>query len=186
MYKCTLANELNVIENSVLKNGMVIMDYSELTKLEPRTLSILNNSEVIMANLPKEDANVDELFQRIVDIFHDDARKPKKKTKGFKNLLEVAVIFIPDESYANLTKPLEELKKDAVQIDYSSETFIKGPVGLLLSELKQLAGIDEDDAIYNLNPNNLNDVTTAIKQIKDGIIEKQKQEQEYKDALEKA
>lgn len=118
-----------------MKNNMVIMDFAEFTKLEPRTLAIMNNSEAILTNLPKEDADVKELYKRIVDIFHEDARKPKKEKIGYVNLLETVVIFVADDMFPDFNKPLEDLQSFAVKSN-SSGAQIKGPLGQLLNDLK--------------------------------------------------
>jgi hypothetical protein len=34
----------------------------------------------------------------------------------------------------------------------------KGPLGKLIKDLKQWGGLEEDDAIYNINPENLSDL----------------------------
>lgn len=80
-YSCVMANDLNVTgvqEGQVMKNGMVCMNYEEFAKLEPRTLSIMNSSEVILANLP-DDANIEEVFKQLVNIYKEDNEKPKKE-----------------------------------------------------------------------------------------------------------
>lgn len=57
VYQCVMANDLNIggtLEGQVMKNGLVCMSYEEFAKLEPRTLSIMNTSEAILANLPED------------------------------------------------------------------------------------------------------------------------------------
>lgn len=62
----------------------------------------------------------------------------------------------------------------------------KGPLGKLLKDLKQWGGLDEDEALYNLNPSSINDLGAVMTLIQEGIIEKQKEEEKYKEALKNA
>lgn len=74
-FHCVMANDLNIGDSdqlSVMKRGLVCMSYEELSKLESRTLTIMNQSEAILADLP-EDANIEELFKKIVEIYKEDA-----------------------------------------------------------------------------------------------------------------
>lgn len=62
----------------------------------------------------------------------------------------------------------------------------KGSLGNLLKYIKKWAGVDEDDALFCLNPKDMNNLSDAIKLIQEGTVEKVKQEKEYKESLEKA
>lgn len=48
----------------------------------------------------------------------------------------------------------------------------KGPLGKLLRDLKQWGGLDEDEALYNLNPATISDLGSVMTLIQEGIIEK--------------
>ena len=184
VFNCSMANDLNIGGAGAMKNGLVCMRYEELSKLEPRTLSILNESEAILTDLP-EDANIEELFKKIVDIYKSDAEKSKKKRKGYDNIIETVVFFVEKEDYPDLNKKIDQILDDKNQID-SSEMTTKGPLGKLLKDLKKWGGLDEDEAIYNINPANISDLGEVMTQIQEGIIEKQKQDEKYKDALKSA
>ena len=57
----------------------------------------------------------------------------------------------------------------------------KGPLGKLLKDLKQWGGLEEDDAIFNINPANLSDLGEVMTAIQEGIIEKQQQDEKFKE-----
>lgn len=82
------------------------MNYEEFSKLEPRTLTIMNQSEAILTDLP-EDANIEELFKKIVEIYKEDSQKSKKKRKGYDNILETVVFFVEKEDYPDFNKKIE-------------------------------------------------------------------------------
>lgn len=159
-FQCIMANDLNISDSNelgVMKRGLVCMNYEEFSKLEARTLAIMNQSEAILTDLP-DDADIEGLFKKIVDIYKEDAEKSKKKRKGYDNILETIVFFVEKEDFPDLNKKIEQIgdKQDS-QID-STKFVTKGPLGKLIKDLKQWGGLEEDDAIYNINPANLSDL----------------------------
>lgn len=64
---------------------------------------------------------------------------------------------------------LEQLDSGSNQID-SSDVTTKGPLGLLLKDLKQWGGLDEDEAIYNIDPEKIGDLGEVMSQIQEGIV----------------
>jgi hypothetical protein len=63
-----MANDLNIGDTGelgIMKRGLVCMNYEEFSKLEARTLSIMNQSEAILTDLPEE-ADIEGLFKKIV------------------------------------------------------------------------------------------------------------------------
>jgi len=190
VYQCCMSNELNIGSDAgdhakqVMKHGLVIMGYEELVKLEPRTLSILNSSEAILSTQPG-DAKIEELFKRIVTIYKEDAEKPKKKRQGYENLLETVVFFVDQEDYPSWTQPIQA-SEEKDQIPSTSATEGNGPLAKLLKDLKEWGGLDEDEALFNLNPAEVNDLGAVMTLIQEGIIERQKQEEKHKEALKGA
>lgn len=159
-----MATNLNVAgEGQVMQNGLVCMKYDEFTKLEPRTLQIMNNSEAILVTLPDND-ELDELFSRIVNIYKEDAEKPKKKRIGYDNILETVVLFIDKQDYPDFSKPIASREDAKDQID-SSATQTKGALGKLLRDLQKWGGLNEEDAIYYLDPANIQNLGEVMKQI---------------------
>lgn len=130
-FQCVMANDLNIgdtDELGIMKRGLVCMAYEEFSKLEARTLSIMNESEAILTDLP-EDADIEGLFKKIVEIFKEDAQKSKKKRMGYDNILETVVLFVEKEDYPDLNKTAQQMaEKKEQQID-SSEFVTKGPLG---------------------------------------------------------
>jgi ribosomal protein L6P/L9E len=52
------------------------------------------------------------------------------------------------------------------------EITTKGPLGNLIKDLKKWGGLDEDDAIYNIDPANISNLGDVMTLIQEGIIEK--------------
>lgn len=96
------------MDGQATKNGLVLMDYEELKQLDPRTLSILNKSEAILTYLPENNDEIDDLLERMVNVFKEDAEKPKKKRKGYANILETVVFFLEKEDYPDYSKQMED------------------------------------------------------------------------------
>jgi hypothetical protein len=91
---------------------------------------------------------------------------------GYDNILETVVFFVEKEDYPDLNKKVEHLAERNEQIS-DAEFVTKGPLGKLMKDLKQWGGLEEDDAIYNINPANLSDLGEVMSAIQEGIIEKQ-------------
>jgi hypothetical protein len=56
-----------------------------------------------LTDLP-EDADLEGLFSKIVDIYREDAKKSKNKRMGLDNILETVVFFVEKDEYPNFDK----------------------------------------------------------------------------------
>jgi len=120
-----------------------------------------------------------------VNIFKEDSEKPKKKQKGYDHILETVVFFVEKDDYPDFKKPMLEMMADQKQIK-SAEITTKGPFGQLLKDLKEWGGIEEDDAIHDVDPEKIKDLATMMEQIQEGIIKKQKEEEKFKEDMKAA
>ena len=103
LFKCSRSSELTGLANQssqAVKNGLVIMPFSELEALSPRALKILHQSDAIMTT-QREDLDVKELFKKILEIF----KKDQEKKREYSNLLETVIFFVSEEDYERCTRP---------------------------------------------------------------------------------
>lgn len=169
VFQCCMSNELNLgnLElqaKQVMKHGLVVMEFAELEALSARTLSILNSSEAILTTQPA-DANVKALFKKILTIYKEDLEKSAKKRRGYDNLLETIIFFVSEDDYPKWSQPLR------VDREAPGEA-AKGPLAKLLHDLKEWGGLDEDQALFNLNPKEAGDLGAVMTLIQEGIIER--------------
>lgn len=79
LFQCSRSSELLGLgkqSSQVVKNGLVIMPFSELEALSPRALQILHQSDAVMTT-QREDLDVKALFKKILEIYKTDSEKTR-------------------------------------------------------------------------------------------------------------
>lgn len=55
-----------------------------------------------------------------------------------------------------------------------------------MKDLKEWGGIDEDDALHDIDTEKIKDIGTMMEQIQEGIIKKQQEEEKFKEDMKSA
>jgi hypothetical protein len=163
LFQCSRSSELAGQGNQpsqVVKNGLVIMPFSELEALSPRALQILHQSDAIMTT-QREDLDVKALFKKILEIYKNDSEKKRK----YSNLLETVIFFVSEEDYERCTKPCEPIAAKTSSTDAS-----QSQLGQLLEDLSQWGGVDKDQILCYLQEGAHKDMDAALSQVEEGLV----------------
>lgn len=179
LFQCSRSSELLGLgkqSSQVVKNGLVIMPFSELEALSPRALQILHQSDAVMTT-QREDLDVKALFKKILEIYKTDS----EKTRQYSNLLETVIFFVSEEDYERCTKPSEPAAAKASSTDAN-----QSQLGQLLEDLSQWGGVDKDQILCYLQEGANKDMDAALSQVEEGLVQMQAHDQKYQEDLVKS
>lgn len=158
------------------KNQLIMMDFADFKKLENSTLSMLNSSDAILTSQPDDfdGQQIKDLFNQIFAIYKKDQEKTNKNKLKYENILKTVIYFISTEDYERLNMVPQSSVPE-------QEEDPKAPIDRLVDDLAAWGGLDRESLLFNIKKDDLNNISTIMNDIEEGLTQLQESDQKYQE-----